>query len=1000
MASQPDSPSPSNSTEINSAQLPFATPALDFPVVGIGASAGGLEAFSELFSHLSTDTGMAFVLVQHLDPTQPSLLSDILSRTTSMPVQEAQEGTAVAPNQVYVIPPNRNLTIEQGRLRLTPRDSGSRLNFAVNIFLKSLAADQGNRAIAVILSGGDSDGSHGIEAIKAAGGITFAQCEDTAQIASMPSSAMATGQVDFVLPPAEIAVELGKISGHPYVAGRAAVAAVPPPGQTGEINLLSVLNIIQSAFGVDFSTYKHATLQRRILRRMALYQLEHLEPYVRYLQAHPKEVKALYEEILIHVTSFFRDREVFDTLKQEIFPQLLRDRPADSPLRIWVAGCSTGEEAYSLAIGLIEFLAELPQAQTQQIQIFATDLSEPAIEKARLGIYRPSEVMDVSPERLERFFVPTEGGYQVNKAVRELCIFARQNLCSDPPFSRLDLISCRNVLIYFGLALQKKMFPLFYYGLKPDGFLLLGSAESVGGFINLFRVVSSKHKIYAKQASAQLTPMELGSAAALTQATLDVAVTPPRPAAPSLSEVVDRLVLNDYAPVGVVVNNMLEIVQFRGKMEPYLSPSPGQASLSLLKMVREDLRLDLRTLLHEAQQSKKPINKTTSAINVSGLLRQVHLDIVPIQPEAASKVGSDPYFLILFTPWQPLPELATAADSEPAQPLSPEQALIRHLEQELEDNQAYLRAIIEEQDATNQNLRAANEETLSSNEELQSTNEELQTAKEEIQATNEELSTINAELHRRNLEAIQVGNDLENLLSSIKIPILMVNTDLTIRRFTPAAADLFNLLAADLGRSLRNINHNLTLADLDTQIAEVISTLTLKTQEVQDQRGCWYDLRIYPYHASGNRVTGAVLVLVQIDTFKRSAESEQNYAEAIAQTVGESLVVLDDNLRVVTANQRFYSTFQVSPAETESVRFFELGNGQWNIAELRSQIEDVLPHNTQIIDLRVNHRFERIGRKVMSLNLRKITLADGRELILIAINDLTPRPDPPPADPA
>ncbi len=746
MPSQPDSPSPSGSTAINRAQLPFTTPAKDFPVVGIGASAGGLEAFSELLSHLPTDTGMAFVLVQHLDPSQQSLLSDILSRTTTMPVQEAEEGTTVAPNQVYVLPPNRNMTLEQGQLHLTPRNSGSRLNFAVNVFLKSLAADQGNRAIAVILSGGDSDGSKGIEAVKAAGGITFAQTEDTAQISSMPSSAMATGQVDFVLPPAEIAVELAKISHHPYVAGQALAEAVPPPSQAGEANLLSILNIIHSAFGVDFRAYKHATLQRRILRRMALYQLETLDPYVRYLQTHPSEVKALYKEILIHVTSFFRDPEVFDTLKQEIFPQLLRDRPADSPLRIWVAGCSTGEEAYSLAIGLVEFLAEQPHQP--KIQIFATDLSESTIEKARLGLYRPSEVTDVSPERLERFFVTTEGGYQVNKAVRELCIFARQNLCSDPPFSRLDLISCRNVLIYFGMALQKKVFPLFYYGLKPNGFLLLGSAESVGGFTNLFRVVSAKHKLYAKQASDQLVSMELGSTAALAQSTLDVAVTPPRPAAPNLSELVDQLVLNDYAPVGVVVNNLFDIVQFRGTMEPYLSPSPGQASLSLLKMVREDLRLDLRTLLHDAQESEKPVNKTTTAIKVGGVTRQVRLDVVPIKPEAAV----DPYFLILFTAWQALPELVTEAES--TESLSPEQALIQHLEQKLEDTQAYLRSIIEEQDATNQDLRAANEETLSGNEELQSTNEELQTAKEEIQATNEELSTINAELHRRNLEAI------------------------------------------------------------------------------------------------------------------------------------------------------------------------------------------------------------------------------------------------------
>ena len=429
-----------------------------FPVVGIGASAGGLEAFTQLLSHLPIDIGMAFVLVQHLDPTHKSLLSEILSRTTQMPVREVQDGMVVEPNHVYVIPSNTMMTSAQGVLRLTPRKNPRGVNMSIDGFFYSLAEDRGSKAIGIVLSGADGDGAKGLEAIKVAGGITLAQSEDSAQVSSMPNTAIATGHVDFILSPEAIAEKLADISRHPYVTSPI-LTVIPEEQPDAKDALSTIFNLLRAATNIDFTHYKHTTINRRIFRRMALYRLEQLDDYVRYLHEKPAEVQALSQEILINVTSFFRDADAFKALKQEVFPAMMRHRSPDLPIRIWVAGCSTGEEAYSIAICLIEFLAHQPRQPL--IQIFATDVSEWVIEKARLGIYPQNQVINVSPERLQRFFTAVEGGYQINKAVRELCIFARQNLIGDPPFSRLDLISCRNVLIYLGSSLQKKYCPCF-----------------------------------------------------------------------------------------------------------------------------------------------------------------------------------------------------------------------------------------------------------------------------------------------------------------------------------------------------------------------------------------------------------------------------------------------------------------------------------------------------------------------------------------------------------
>ncbi|MEG3898386.1 MULTISPECIES: chemotaxis protein CheB [unclassified Microcoleus] len=960
-----------------------------FPVVGIGASAGGLEAFIELLSHLPIDTGMAFVIIQHMLPNQESALSVILGRSTQMQVHEVTDEMAVAPNQVYVIPPNVSMTIDRGMLKLLPRGTGRGIFMSVDTFLFSLAEERGNKAIGVILSGGDSDGARGLKAIKAAGGITFAQCEESAQVSSMPNTAVATGQVDFILTPEKIAQKIAEIGRHPYIADRPPTESVAGEDAIASKDAIAIIySLLRSATGVDFTHYKQTTLKRRMQRRMLLYKLDRIEDYAKYLQNTPAEVTALYGDVLIHVTSFFRDPESFEALNSKIFPEIVKDKSPKTPIRIWIAGCSTGEEAYSIAICLLEFLAD--RTTNLPIQIYATDISESAIAHARSGFYAAGQVADVSPERLHRFFVQVEGGYQIAKPVRELCVFARQNLISDPPFSRMDLITCRNVLIYLGTPLQKKLLPMFHYGLGPGGFLMLGTSETVGDFAELFALFDKKNKIYAKKLLSHWLNIDLTASSYHLTAINTLPVQTERLDEIEMEKEADRIVLNHYAPVGVVINSASEILQFRGQTNAYLEPAPGRASLNLLRMAKEGLRVELRTAIQQASQQKQPIARERLQIREGEILRQVRINVIPFQVGAASK----DYFLVLFQD-----EPQTAASSEVAdngrvnsEPKTDESLEIARLRQELKTTKEHLGAIVQEHQAANQDLRAANEEILSSNEELQSMNEELETAKEEIQATNEELNTINDELQRRNVESTKVSNDLQNLLGSINIPILMLGGDLRVRLFTPAVEGIFNLISSDVGRSLSDITHKLIVPDLEQLILEVIRTLNLKVKEVQDRDGRWYDLHIRPYRTIDNKIDGAVVMLVDIHELKQSAQQlmeAKNYAETIVETVREPLLVLDLNLRAITANRSFYQTFQVMPIQTEQHSIFDLGNRQWNIPKLRSLLTEILAGKTEFKDFEVEHDFEQIGRKIMRLNARKMPPIGDTQMILVAIEDIT-----------
>lgn len=960
-----------------------------FPVVGVGASAGGLEAFTQLLKSLPVNTGMAFVLVQHLDPKHESRLTELLARATQMPVAEVKNGMLVKPDHVYVIPSNADMAILHGALQLLPRrenrpgDHGQHL--PIDFFFRSLAADQQSQAIGIVLSGTASDGALGLKAIKAEGGVTFAQEEKSAKYDGMPRAAIAAGAVDFIQPPDRIAQELARIGRHPYVL-RATILKSDEllPETTDALNKIFVL--LRSATGVDFTYYKHPTIKRRIARRMVLHRIENLANYVRYLRENPAEVQALFHEILINVTSFFREPESFEALKEKVFPSLLRDRQPDMPIRVWVPGCSTGEEAYSLAICLLEFLTE--RAGNFPIQIFATDISDAALEKARSGRYTETTALDVTPERLRRFFLKVEGGYQISKSVRDLCVFAKQNVVQDPPFSRMDLISCRNVLIYLGPVLQKKVVPIFHYALNPGGFLMLGNSETIGGFPELFAQTDRKNRIYAKKLIR--TRLDYGISAEHRQAEKDAASRLPDAESFGSFDVrkaADSLLLDQYAPAGVLINDELEILQFRGHTGYYLEPPPGEATHNLLKMAREGLLLDLHASIYEARKKNSTVTKEGLRVKTNGGYQEVNLKVTPIKASPA-----ECFFLILFEEAAAQTVKVRPAKKAPAKLAGKEPELFL-LQGELTTTRKYLQSIIEEQEETNAELRSANEEILSANEELQSTNEELETAKEELQATNEELTTVNEELHNRNLELSRVNDDLNNLLGSIHLPVLIVGTDMHIRRFTAQAEKVLNLIPGDVGRPLGDLKPNLQVSDLEAQLQHVIDAVTVTESEVQDREGRWYSMRLRPYRTTDNRIDGAVMVLVDIDVAKRSEQlikEEKEYSAAIVDTVRESLLVLNGELRVNSANRSFYKVFQSKPEYVVGRRIYELGNGQWNIPELRSLLEELLPRNNSFEKFVVEHEFPGIGHKQMLLNARRIVREDNQPaLILLAIEDVT-----------
>jgi two-component system CheB/CheR fusion protein len=847
------------------------------PVVGIGASAGGLAAFEAFFAGMpkDADPGMAFVLVQHLAPDHKSILSDLIKRYTRMEVFQVADGMEVKPNCAYIIPPNRDMAFVGGTLQLMEPTEPRGQRLPIDFFFRSLAQDQGERAICIVLSGTGSDGTQGVRAIKGGGGMAMAQNTESTEYDGMPRSAIATGLVDFVLPPAEMPAQLIAYVGRAF--GKTFLPAIAPAPKT-ENALKKIFQLLRAQTGHDFSQYKRSTFSRRIERRMAVHQIGRLDEYVRYLQQTPADIEALFRDLLIGVTSFFRDPQAFRALQEEAIPRLFAGKPAGASIRIWAPGCSTGEEAYSIAILLHERMEQLKQSF--KLQVFATDIDNRAIQTARAGIYPAGIANDISPERLARFFSQEADGssYRILKRVRDTMIFSEQDVIQDPPFSKLDLISCRNLMIYLGGELQKKLIPLFHYALNPGGMLFLGTSETVGEFVELFATLDRKSKLYQHREALP----GAGPTGFLRPVPQDGPVSRSSGKTPAdgklpVRELTERALLELCAP-GALVNERGHIFYLHGRTGKYLEPAPGEAGMNILQMAREGLRRELISALHKAVTMKEPVRHSGLRVKTNGDFTTVDLTVRPVSTGRDGEFAR--LFLVIFEDVPapaPVPSEHSATldeGGEAAVSGMDVDARIANLKQELRAKEEYLHSTNEELATSNEELKSSNEEMQSVNEELQSTNEELETSKEELQSVNEELATVNAELQNKVADLSRSYNDMTNLLAGTGVGTIFVDHQLRIQRFTPAVTQVINLIPTDVGRPVGHIVSNLVSYDrMVEDVRGVLDSLASREVEVQAKAGPWYLLRIRPYRTHENVIEGAVITFTEITDMKRAREA-------------------------------------------------------------------------------------------------------------------------------
>jgi len=955
------------------------------PVAGVVASAGGLDAFKKLLTAMPADSGIAFVLVPHLDPNHESLMVELLARRTAMPVVEAAEGMAVLANHVYIIPPNKYMTMSGGVLRLTGPVERGDWQTSIDVFLRALADDQQEKAICIILSGTGSHGSLGLKAIKAQGGLTIVQDPGTAEYKHMPQSAVATGLADYVLPVEQMPEALIKYVQHSYVSAKTTGEAVEVPD-----DLNQVLALLRARTKFDFRCYRKKMLTRRVERRMGLNHIERPADYLAHLREHPEEVKQLARDLLISVTSFFRDPEAFRALDTEVIAPLVAASEPDAPLRVWVPACATGEEAYAIAILFLERLA-LAQ-KSCRLRIFGTDVDEDALRLARQGVYPESIAADVSAARLGRFFTRVdESAYQVDKHVREAVTFAAQNLISDPPFSKMDLVSCRNLLIYLEPEVQKRVIPLLHFALREGGALFLGSSETIGRHIDLFDTISKKWRIYRRIGPSRVERVEFPITAHPPTAQLEPQGRPERSleagdARPGrLANLAQRVLLEEFVPAAVLSNRKHEVVYSFGPIGRYLKVPAGEPTQDLLLMARDGLRTKLRAALHKAIEDGQAVTLSEVRVKRNGAYHAVTVTVKPVQsPRSAQGL-----LLVTFQDTGTPPPLTP--------PLEPavEESLVRQLESDLRATREDLQSTIEELESANEELKGSNEEVLSMNEELQSSNEELETSKEELQSLNEELSTVNNQLHDKVAELEAANNDMANLFNSSDVATLFLDTGLRIRRYTPPATRLLNLIPTDVGRPVGDITRKFADPDLLPDAEQVLRALTPREKEVQTDDGRWWLRRTLLYRTLDSHIDGVVITFIDIDERKQAADAVDQarlYSEGIVETVRDPLVVLDGALRVRSCNKAFYKMFQVSAGETIGRLLYDLGNRHWDLPPLRRLLEEMLPQKKQVVDFRITHNFEIIGERTMLLNARLLQRqGDGANQILLAIEDITER---------
>ncbi len=958
-------------------------------VIGIGGSAGSIVPCAELLAAIPAPSPHAFIIAMHLSPTHESGLAALFTHATPMPVTEASEGEVLTAGHVYVIPAGSALVARKGALHLEARSSRRDPPSVIDRLFASLAESYGDQSVGVVLSGTGSDGTKGLEAIRARGGLTFVQEVGTAEHQGMPESAVQAGVVDHALPPAAIGLALGGAMAGVQRPEEASARA-PATGGRKAATISAILAVLGRATGVDFAQYKRPTLERRIARRIEELQLTGPRQYLARLEADATEPQHLYREVLIQVTEFFRDPDALAALRHQALLPLLEGCRADEPLRIWVAGCASGEEAYSVAIEAFECASTF--GRTPTVQVFATDLSEPALAMARAGVYPASIAAQISPERLARFFRAVDGGFEVQKRLRSACVFARHDLTRDPPFSRLDVVICRNVLIYLDTPLQQRALRTFHYALKPKGFLLLGPAETTTLARDLFVAHDRKHKLYAPSgARTEFPMMDLPVARLVPDGRQDEEAPPTRApgrrTVPELERMAEQLYRLEYPTARIMVDDDLSILNLRGATAQYLEEPAGAPSTRLLTVVRPEFRAILGRLLHQVRTKRIRVRRDGIRCRDGARVRVVDLTVLPLDAMAE---GSGRY-LIVFAPGAT--SSTRASGQKPVgRSAGGSAARVRSLEQELRETRDYLESVIELQDAAQAEVQTAYEESLSINEEFQSTNEELETTKEELQSMNEEVTTLNEELQQRNAELSQTVTDLTNTFESTETPLVLVDRELRIRRYSPWAADLLGVRPGDLGHGLEEVRLRLAPADLRARCRAVIHEGRRDEVELEDERGHGYLFRIAPYRVVGDGIDGVVLTLVDVDAMHRLlrlSEVARHYSDVIIDTVRQPLVVLDERYLVRRANAAFYRTFRLDPRAAQGTPIFELMQGDWDFDRFHAFIEaaDDTPHDTE-----VTHTFHDLGERILHLSTHRMQEPDRTEpSLLLAIDDVTER---------
>jgi two-component system, chemotaxis family, CheB/CheR fusion protein len=958
---------------------PVAARAPDAPlIVGVGGSAGSLSPLRELLAALPADCGMAFVVVSHQAPTGHSMLPEILAKCTELPVREIGKETQVEPNRVYVEPRGHNVAIRGGMLSLEPVAPRGVPHLPIDLFFRALALDQGSHAAGIVLSGTGTDGTLGLAAIRAASGLTLVQDPATAEFDGMPASAIHARAADFVLSPAAMPARL-----LAYGKGLDSLARLDAAPESASDEIQRILAVMHRDGGHDFSEYKRGTLIRRIERRMHLHSIDGLEEYARYLEESDAEIDALRHDWLIGVSSFFRDPAAFQSLESAL-SELLAGREDGSLLRIWVPGCATGEEAYSLVIVLLETLERL--GRRLEVQVFATDLNPAAIQVARAGRYPEGIAADVSDQRLARFFAREDALYRVKKGLRDLVVFAVQDALHDPPFTRMDLVSCRNLLIYVEPSAQRLLLRSFHYSLNPRGLLLLGSSENATGSEAFFSPLDKHFKIFRRNDATAPQPTLRWPAAHSANRAAAAGAQPVR-AKTDLAGPLRRVLAERFGPPAVLVDERGQIQQIHGHVGPYLELPAGRVNVNIVDMARDGLRAPLASALREAIESDGLVAERSVRVHVEGDRLALHLKVARLhEPSLVARL-----FLVSFEP----AERGSRRRARKSEPIAGARKARRgaQLEEELRTTRHDLQSGIDELQVANEELASANEEAQSANEELQSTNEELQTAKEEAQSLNEELHTVNAELTQKLDTFERATDDLLNLMNNIEVATIFLDDQLRVKRFTPQARSVSHLIDADIGRPLADLVTLLDYPDLLSDAASVLETLHASETQAAAPDGSWYLVRIRPYRTARNTVDGVVVTFFDITDAKRTEhlQAARALAESIVDAVREPFLVLDGGLRVVRANDAYYRAFRVEPAQTDGRLIGDLGSHQWIIPTLRERLEKALQEGTGFDDFEVESEFPHLGRRRLLLNARPLSPKNGvaAELVLLGIQELS-----------